>query len=161
MRNLALLLLSLLFYVWGQGYITLMLIGVVVWSYFTAILVERIEDPKQKRLTLGIGIAGTLLPLAYYKYSAFFVQDILMQEAPDHLRTLILPAGISFFTFQAISYLVDCYRGTAVVEKSVIRLGTYIAMFPQLIAGPIVRFSSVARQLKRRVVQLRDLGGAV
>lgn len=103
------------------------------------------------------GLVLNILMLVYFKYIGFLAHDVLGLPQNDLTSAVHLPIGISFFTFQGMSYLIDVHRGEARVEKSPLRLATYISMFPQLIAGPIVRFSTVANDLRRRVIRLKHV----
>ena len=155
LKNILLLFASLLFYAWGELAYTLLMIASIVWNYFLGRLIDRGHG--NKKIALVFGVTGNLLLLGYFKYSNFIIENInvlfsviglsALQPDPVHL-----PLGISFFTFQAISYLVDVYRGESKCQKNLLTLGLYISMFPQLIAGPIVRYGTVARQLVRRTI---------
>ncbi len=149
-KNTMLLVASLLFYAWGElGYVFLMLISIAA-NYLFGIGLSQLTHKKVRKWLLAIGVMVNLSLLAYYKYFNFAMAifGVDLEEAVH------LPLGISFFTFQAISYLVDVFRGDAKVEKNPLNLGLYIAMFPQLIAGPIVRFKTVAEQIHNRVFDL-------
>lgn len=161
LRNLILLFASLFFYAWGEaGYVLLMLFSILV-NWFTGLLIGRnTNSERRKKLTLGIGIFLNLLPLAYFKYGTFLLTNLNLlvgqAAAPSiTIPEIHLPIGISFFTFQAISYLVDIYRKEAVSQKNPINLALYISLFPQLIAGPIVRYHDIARELLERTISLR------
>ncbi len=138
---------SLLFYFWGESIFTLLLIGSIVLNYYLAKGIETSKGTKQNTL-LVIGVCCNLFPLFLLKYADFFLQIF---HVPQEL-SLHLPAGISFFTFQAISYLVDVYRRIVPAEQKMLNCGLYIAMFPQLIAGPIVRYHDIAKQLVQRTI---------
>ena len=139
---------SLVFYGWGTPSWLILLSYVMVLDYAGALLLVRIR--KGRRAMFAALIAMNLLPLLYFKYSGF-LQDTFtaltgfrfMSDSP------LLPAGISFFTFQGISYLADVYRGNARVQKNFILFGTYLSMFPQLVAGPIVRYTDLEEQLEK------------
>ncbi len=158
-KNITLLLASLLFYAWGEVEFTLLLLVSIGVNYTFGRLIGRTAgEEKKQTIMLALGVASNLLLLSYFKYFNFLLQDVLgvTQTAAVHL-----PLGISFFTFQAISYLVDVYRKAAPVEKNPLDLGLYIAMFPQLIAGPIVRFKTVADQIKKRTHSLNNIHAGV
>jgi len=148
-RNATLLLFSTIFYVWGEGVFTLVLLLSVAINYVAGWSISTISRPG---LALAAGIAANLLLLFYFKYLGFLVFHVLQlsQLNPDLVPHL--PLGISFFTFQSISYLIDIYRRDARPARSIWDLALYIMMFPQLIAGPIVRYASVARQIRRRTI---------
>ncbi len=145
-RNNVLLVASLIFYAWGEGFqLLLLLLSIVVNHLFSRVLTNKLRQDKAY-LLLFLGIAFNLGLLTWYKYSVFFASSLGYSswQAPA------LPLGISFFTFQAISYLVDVYRKEASASKSVLETALYISSFPQLIAGPIVRYKYVAEQITRR-----------
>src|SRR6185369_8752842 len=105
-----------------------------------------------RKLALSLGLLVDLSFLLFFKYARFLWADVLGNPPDAWLTTIHLPLGISFFSFHAISYLVDVYRRDARAERSFVNLSLYMLMFPQLIAGPILRFHTVAQQLRRRVV---------
>ncbi|GHA00495.1 alginate regulatory protein [Arenicella chitinivorans] len=152
-RNVTILCFSLFFYAWGEGlYVALLLVSIVC-NYWIS---KRIDHGPRKRLALAIGVGLNLIFLFYFKYFGFVTTEILgltinRQQLP------VLPLGISFFTFQAISYLVDVYRHDAKPANSVLDLGLYISMFPQLIAGPIVRYASISQAIRNRVIEFNDI----
>lgn len=145
-RNLILFISSLFFYFVGEKQYTLILLFSCVFNYFYA---KRIKDKK----SLWFGIVVNLSLLIYFKYTNFIVNDVL---GFNNLVNIVLPIGISFFTFQAISYLVDVYRGTVSASSSFINFGTYLTFFPQLIAGPIVRYETVNKGLIDRKENIDD-----
>ena len=145
-RNLILFISSLFFYFVGEKQYTLILLFSCVFNYFYA---KRIKDKK----SLWFGIVVNLSLLIYFKYTNFIVNDVL---GFNNLVNIVLPIGISFFTFQAISYLVDVYRGTVSASSSFINFGTYLTFFPQLIAGPIVRYETVNEELIDRKENVDD-----
>ena len=145
-RNLILFISSLFFYFVGEKQYTLILLFSCVFNYFYA---KRIKDKK----SLWFGIVVNLSLLIYFKYTNFIVNDVL---GFNNLVNIVLPIGISFFTFQAISYLVDVYRGTVSASSSFINFGTYLTFFPQLIAGPIVRYETVNKELIDRKESVDD-----
>lgn len=145
-RNLILFISSLFFYFVGEKQYTLILLFSCVFNYFYA---KRIKDKK----TLWFGVIVNLSLLIYFKYTNFIVNDVL---GFNNLVNIVLPIGISFFTFQAISYLIDVYRGTVSASSSFINFGTYLTFFPQLIAGPIVRYETVNVELIDRKENVDD-----
>lgn len=145
-RNLILFISSLFFYFVGEKQYTLILLFSCVFNYFYA---KRIKDKK----TLWFGVIVNLSLLIYFKYTNFIVNDVL---GFNNLVNIVLPIGISFFTFQAISYLIDVYRGDVKASKSFINFGTYLTFFPQLIAGPIVRYETVNEELFDRKENVDD-----
>ncbi len=160
--NIVLLIASLIFYTWGEkAYVMIMLYSISV-SYIIGLLLVRATTKNTKKYILSIGIALNLIPLIYFKYSGFFIENIndLLQTIDFkklNFESVPLPIGISFFTFQAISYLIDIFRGEAKAQKSVLNLGLYISLFPQLIAGPIVRYHDIDKQITNRSITLDNL----
>jgi alginate O-acetyltransferase complex protein AlgI len=158
-RNHVLFAASLLFYLWGEGVYILLLLFSISATYFLGRSLEQLHG-RRRKIFLALGITLNLLPLFFFKYLNFTADalaPILALAGTDPWRPgpVHLPAGISFFTFQAVSYLVDVYRKVVPAEQRMLNCGLYIAMFPQLIAGPIVRYHDIARQLVRRTVNLQ------
>lgn len=148
-KNTVLLIASLLFYAWGETIYVLLLLFSIVLNYVFGLLVNSSRNnKKQQRFILAVGVTANLSLISYFKYFNFLAGEVLGIETNTSIH---LPLGISFFTFQAISYLVDVYRKDAKAERNLFNLGLYISMFPQLIAGPIVRFKTVAQQITTRV----------
>ena len=149
-KNLWLLASSLFFYFYGEPKYLLLMISVIFISYIFGLLIEKSEGTKRK-LALTANIVLCLLALLFFKYTDFFistVNGIFNSEIP--LLKLALPIGISFYTFQAISYNIDVYRGDTPAQKNLISLALYVSLFPQLVAGPIVRYSDVNNDLNNR-----------
>lgn len=152
MKNGILLVASLIFYAWGEPkYVILMLVSIIA-SYLAGLMIETFQNTRWKRVCLISYIAVCLSVLGYFKYADFFIENFAAVTGL-HISTLkvALPIGISFYTFQVISYVVDVYRGEVDAQKDFIKLATYVAMFPQLIAGPIVRYTDIAVELETRV----------
>lgn len=156
-RNLWFVLASLLFYFWGeQGFILILLFS-ILFNYLIGLQIAPAESNTRKQFLL-LGVILNLLTLIYFKYALFIADGATWFLSDDwksgtlwtHLNSIYLPLGISFFTFQSISYLVDVYRKEAPVEKNLLNLACYIAMFPQLVAGPIVRYQTIAKQIQDR-----------
>jgi len=155
-RNHVLFAASLLFYLWGEGGYLLLLLFSILATFYLGRMLETSSGTRQKIL-LGLGVLVNLLPLFFFKYLHFTVEAlapifVFAGQEPWQTGAIHLPAGISFFTFQAISYLIDVYRRVVPAEQRILNCGLYIAMFPQLIAGPIVRYHDIARQLVQRTV---------
>ena len=154
-RSVTILLGSYVFYAWWRMDFLFLLFGTTVWVYTFAILVERNLGSRHAKLFLTIGIAGCLAVLGIFKYLNFFIDSFAELMGTDaqglgvHWR-LILPIGISFYIFQSISYLVDVYRRDTPATRNFIDLAAYKALFPQLIAGPILRFRDLAGQFRSR-----------
>jgi alginate O-acetyltransferase complex protein AlgI len=156
-RNTVLLLASLLFYAWGEKSFVLVMLGSIAFNYLVGRLVEAGRARGLHKLFLILGVAGNLGLLVVFKYADFLVTNLNvvlvgLGRQPIHMQPIHLPIGISFFTFQAMSYVIDLYRGQTDVQKNPIRVALYITLFPQLIAGPIVRYHDIARQLAYRTV---------
>ena len=157
LRNLLLLGASLFFYAWGAGLFVSVMCGSIAFNWMIGLGLGEGRNRVVRRWLLGLGIVGDLLLLGVYKYSDFVVgnvNSVLAAMGMDEigLPGLHLPIGISFFTFQAMSYLIDVYRGAVKVERNPLNVAVYIALFPQLIAGPIVRYHDIAKQIVSRVV---------
>lgn len=152
LKNTVLLLSSLIFYGWGeQKFLVFMLLSIAQ-GYVFGLLVERFQENKRRaKLCLTISAVFSLGLLGYCKYADFFISGFNQVTGLSlPLLHVVLPIGISFYTFQVLSYVVDVYRGQVRAQRNLIDLAAYIAMFPQLIAGPIVRYSDIADQLKNR-----------
>ena len=151
-KNLVLFVCSLLFYAWGEPvYITIMLLS-TVFDYVNGLLLERFDTrPRARKAVLITSVVGNLAILMFFKYSDFFISNInAIANLDIGLLGLALPIGISFYTFQTMSYTIDVYRRDAPVQHNIISFGAYVTLFPQLIAGPIVRYNTIAEQLNTR-----------
>lgn len=149
-RNAVLLLASLIFYAWGEPKYILLMLASILSGYGFGLLQERYRGQKGAKLVCGLSVAVSLSFLLYFKYADFFLENFNAATGLGvPLLRIALPIGISFYTFQIISYTVDVYRGEP-AQKNLIHLAAYVAMFPQLIAGPIVRYSDIAQQLEHR-----------
>ncbi len=149
-KNLVLFLGSLFFYAWGEPvYVGLLLLS-TAFNYFMGMVMEQSQEKKKKSILI-ISVVVNLAALVFFKYTNFLI-DTVNLVLPHDIPTLkiTLPIGISFFTFQAMSYVVDVYRGTTKAQKKYVDFATYITLFPQLIAGPIVRYNSIDEQLSTR-----------
>lgn len=154
-RNYLLLVMSLLFYAWGEPKWIILMIVTTLIDYGAGLLVDQYRGQKLAKWALAGSVVITLSFLAVFKYLGFFNQNlnqIFGAELPTQIFNL--PFGISFYTFQAITYVVDVYRGKAQVQRSYANLLLYVALFPQLIAGPIVRYTDIAAQLENREMTL-------
>jgi alginate O-acetyltransferase complex protein AlgI len=154
-RNLTLLIASLAFYAIGERQYTLVLLFSIAANFCFGLGIAGAREPAVRRLWLGLAIAVNLVPLAYFKYADFLL-SVLASAVPGldagwaQNVPLHLPIGISFFTFHALSYLIDVYRGDAEVERNPLDLALYISMFPQLVAGPIIRYRTIAGEIHHR-----------
>ena len=150
-RNGVLFLFSLLFYAWGEPvYVVLMLFSTAL-DYTCGQMAERYRGQRGAKLALLVSVCVNLWLLGVFKYSDFLIGTVnaLMGTALPQ-SNLPLPIGISFYTFQTMSYTIDVYRGEAKAQKNIINFGAYVTLFPQLIAGPIVRYRTVAEELEHR-----------
>lgn len=151
MKNAVLLLCSLVFYGWGEPKYLLLMLFSIAQGYLFGLLIEKYRGKTRSTVFFWLSIALSLLLLAYFKYADFFLDSFrAVTGLPVPALQIALPIGISFYTFQILSYVVDVRRGDASAQKNPIDLAAYIAMFPQLIAGPIVRYTDVAAQLRTR-----------
>ncbi len=149
-KNSVLLLASLVFYAWGEPRYVLLMTVTIILGYVLGLLIERYQGKKQSKLFLILSLVFSLGFLAYFKYADFFIENVnAVTGLGLPLLRIALPVGISFYTFQILSYTVDVYRGGK-AQRNIINLATYIALFPQLIAGPIVRYSDIVLQLETR-----------
>lgn len=155
-KNIILMIASLIFYAWGEPiYIILMIITSLV-NYLSGIIMEKYL--RKRKITLITTISISLFLLGFYKYGNFFIENInKLFSLSLKKQNFPLPIGISFYTFQAISYSVDVYRKEVPKEKNFLRFLTYISMFPQLIAGPIVRYQTIQEELQNRKVTFQEV----
>lgn len=156
LRNLVLLVMSLAFYSWGEPvYVSIMLFS-TIFDYGNGLAIEKCLSSGRKRAAravLLLSVAGNLGILGFFKYSNFFIEIINAAGGTDFpLLELSLPIGISFYTFQTMSYTIDVYLGQAGAQKNLVQFGAYVAMFPQLVAGPIVKYKDISGQLADRNV---------
>ena len=150
-KNVILLISSLLFYFFGEPKYGIIMVISIISIYFHGIWIEKAKNTKYKKIPLISGVFISIAVLFYFKYFDFLIENInLWLDKKIDLFGIILPIGISFYTFQMISYMVDVYRGDAKVQKNFVKLATYISLFPQLIAGPIVRYTTIEEQLENR-----------
>ena len=158
-KNYILLLVSLVFYSWGEPkYIILMILS-IVFNYYFGLLIDKFKKRKNlKKLILVLSIIFNIGLLLVFKYLGFIfnnISNIFSLNLP--IINIMLPIGISFYTFQILSYVVDVYRKEVKVQKNIFTLATYITLFPQLIAGPIVRYQTVEKELKKRTHSLEKI----
>ena len=154
-KNFVLLLFSLLFYAWGEPVYVFLMLFSILFGYLTGILLEKSMEKGWRIFTPGRTLTGSVFVFAglfvFFKYTDFLVSNINgLTGSQIPLLKIALPIGISFYTFQIISYLVDVYRGDVPAQKNIVSLAAYVSMFPQLIAGPIVRYKDVSVQLNER-----------
>lgn len=150
-KNTALLITSLVFYGWGEPKYLLLMVASIIVGYVAGLLIEAFSEKKPSKVVFIISTVILVGFLAVFKYADFFVENFNeVTGLSVGLLNVALPIGISFYTFQILSYTIDVYRGSVPAQKNFIDLASYIALFPQLIAGPIVRYSDIANQLKNR-----------
>lgn len=153
LRNFLLLVLSLFFYGWQEPIYILLMIGSTIFDYINGYMVDKYRDNKKVAFRFVLlSIIGNLTLLGFFKYYDFIILNL--QHIGFSLKPLglTLPVGISFYTFQTMSYPIDIYLNKASIQKNIVSFATYVAMFPQLIAGPIVRYKDIAHQLEKRVL---------
>jgi alginate O-acetyltransferase complex protein AlgI len=162
--NWVLLVASVIFYAKGGGPFTWLMLGSIAFNYWIAIAIDRRREAAKPLLVFAVSV--NLAVLGVFKYANFFADNVnalflILRVNPVAVPQVLLPIGISFFTFHAISYVVDVYRGDAIAQKSPVHAALYLLLFPQLIAGPIIRYRDIADQLARRVVGLDDFAYGV
>ncbi|MCQ2433305.1 MAG: MBOAT family protein, partial [Clostridia bacterium] len=166
-RNIVLFVVSLAFYGWGEPlYILVMLFSICV-AYIFGFFIDKYRDTDQKKakIFLAVSVILNLACLIFFKYTNFFIENLrllpFLSDVLHPIEGLELPIGISFYTFQIMSYSIDLYRGQTGVQKNFIAFGTYVTLFPQLIAGPIVRYRDVDDQLTERVENIDKFSSGV
>ncbi len=160
--NAALFSLSLLFYFWGEGWGVVWLLASVVFNYSMSHAIAAARGQVLRRVALAVAVFADLALLAWFKYAGFAVRSLnLLPGVAIPVPEVALPLGISFYTFQALSYVIDIYRGVAAPARSLLDFGCYLAMFPQLVAGPIVRWTDVAARLRDRSTGLSRIASGL
>ena len=159
-KNIVLVVFSLIFYAWGEPVYVFLMIGSVIINYFVGRLIDKGEGTGRKT-ALTIGLILNIAILGTFKYAGFFGEILQSLGLPVTPPAIALPIGISFYTFQSISYLIDVYRRESPVQRRFINLLLYISMFPQLIAGPIVRYGTVAKEIMQRRICTRDFAEGI
>lgn len=156
--NYLLLLSSLVFYAWGEPYLVLLMIASVIVNWAIGYFLTRTQNGARK-LILLVGVACDLGILGYYKYAGFLAKSVNGIVGKEILPVIeiALPIGISFFTFQAISYIIDVYRGETDASNNLVNVALYISFFPQLIAGPIVKYRDINKQIEGRFLKWQDV----
>lgn len=151
LKNSVLLISSLIFYGWGEPRYVFLMIATVFMGYIFGLVIERFRGRTLSKICMGLSAVLFLGALGYFKYADFFIANFnnLTGFSVPFLK-IALPIGISFYTFQLLSYIIDVYRGDVPAQKNPVNLGAYIALFPQLIAGPIVRYSDIEKELRQR-----------
>ncbi len=162
-QNLLLLVAGLLFYAWGQpDYLWLLMVSILI-NFFLGLAICGRQGTAFGRVLLAVGVVANLGILGYYKYFNFFVNTINKAFGGEllEMREIALPLGISFFTFQAVTYLVDLYRGKCAAQKNILHMALYFAFFPKLTQGPIERYRDFSHQLKDRVQSLEKISAGI
>lgn len=160
LRNAVLILFSLIFYAWGEPVYLFLMIGTVAVNYLAGKQIANAAAPNRKTALIA-GIACNILTLGIFKYAGFVAQSLNAIGIPMPVPEIRLPIGISFYIFQSISYLVDVYRKEAQPQQKFYNLLLYISMFPQLIAGPIVRYNTIAKEINQRSATLDDISEGI
>lgn len=161
-KNFVLLVASLFFYFYGEPVYTILMLATILSSYLHGLLIDRFRGRVWSKVFLWSSVITSIGVLGFFKYSDFFISNVnSLFQTRISLLGIALPIGISFYTFQTLSYTIDVYRGEAKVQKSPIRLATYVALFPQLIAGPIVRYTTVEEELSHRTHSFENFGYGV
>lgn len=159
-RNPVLLIASLIFYAWGEPiYIVLMMLS-IAFNYVSGLDIARnLGDDRRAKRSLIFNIVVNILILGFFKYEGFMLDSLnMILPVKIPYQSLPLPVGISFYTFQILSYIIDVYRGNVKVQKNILNFALYVTMFPQLIAGPIVQYADVDEQLANRSITLEKFG---
>ena len=159
LKNVWLLFASLFFYGWGEPVFVLWMLLAIMFAYLAGIFIEKYQNTKKGKLIFFFAVTGAIGYLGVFKYADFFVDNMNRFTGMNlPLPGIGLPIGISFYTFQLISYLIDIYRGNAKAKKNLISFALYISMCPQLIAGPIVRYTDIEKQLDEREIYFTHMG---
>ena len=160
-RNMILLLFSLMFYGYsGIKYLALMLVSITV-NYLGGLLSSKDRNSAYRKIAIICTVICNIGMLAWFKYTGFVVSNLNAIGMQISFPEIVLPVGISFYTFQGLSYALDVYRGDAPVERSILRVALYVSLFPQLVAGPIVRYTTIADEIQNRLESEEDVGSGV
>ena len=152
LKNIVLLIFSLIFYAWGEPKFILLMLLVSLINYISGLIIDKYDNKKIKKYTVIVCVILNLLLLGFFKYTNFIIENLNNFGMNLDALNIILPLGISFYIFQTMSYTIDLYWGKVKVEKNFFTFLTYVSMFPQLVAGPIVRYEDVAKELKERKI---------
>ena len=156
LKNMVIVLFSLIFYGWGEPIYVFLMVFCVLLNYLSGLGIDRYEGKKRKAMLI-LGLIANLSILGTFKYAGFFAQTLCDIGLPISVPQIALPIGISFYTFQSISYLIDVYRKQSPAQHKFGNLLLYISMFPQLVAGPIVRYDTIAREINDRKISAEDV----
>lgn len=161
-QNAILLVFSLFFYAWGEPVYVILMIATSFIIWLSSYFLNRARTSKMKRMWLVIAVVTSLSSLAYFKYAGFFVEILnVLPFVNFKVPNISLPIGISFYTFQALTYIIDLYRGEISMQRSFFRFLLYVSLFPQLIAGPIVRYADIEAQLSRRRMTIDGIAAGI
>lgn len=161
-RNWVLIVFSLIFYAWGEPVWVFLLLGSVTVNYVAGLLIDKFKETKKATAVTAVALIFNLGVLIFFKYVGFFVENFNAISPIDlPVPDIVMPIGISFFTFQIISYILDCYWGKIKVQRSWYKLLMYISMFPQLVAGPIVRYSVIEDEIDNRKTTAADISEGI
>jgi len=152
LKNSILLIFSLIFYAWGEPKYILLLLFVTLLNYICGLIIDKNDNKRIKKLVMIVCIILNLALLGFFKYTNFIIDNLNSFGLKFDVLNIVLPLGISFYIFQTMSYTIDLYRDKVLVEKNFFRFLTYVSMFPQLVAGPIVRYEDVAKELRSRKI---------
>lgn len=162
LKNSVLLLASLIFYGWGEPKYLIYMLACITQAYIAALLIAKLSGRAGAKVVLTLSVLASLGLLAYCKYVDFFIENFnIITGMSVPLLRVVLPVGISFYTFQTLSYVIDVYRNEVKAQHNYINLAMYVAMFPQLIAGPIVRYSDVVNEIEQRSHTLEDFSDGI
>ncbi|MCQ4796031.1 MBOAT family protein [Anaerofustis stercorihominis] len=163
LQNIFLFIASLFFYAWGEPKFVLIMLLSIIYNWLMGLLVNKYRDNnKISKLIIFVDVLGNLFIIFIFKYLMFTINNInSIFDLSLNVPNIALPIGISFFTFQAISYVIDVYRGKGEAQSNLINVGLYISLFPQLIAGPIVRYETVSYEIKNRKENIDDFTDGV
>lgn len=153
--NAVLVVFSLIFYAWGEPVYVFLMLGSVLMNYVVGLCIDR--GKRKSKAALAVGVTLNVAMIAVFKYAGFLAGIVAALGVPLPIPDIALPIGISFYTFQSISYLADVYRGEVPAQRSFWSLLLYISMFPQLVAGPIVRYSTISAEINERRITFSDL----
>ena len=164
-RNFILLIASLIFYAWGEPVYILIMLFSTIFNYVTGLLIDKFQKKNQHKyakIVLIVSVVGNLAILGFFKYSDFLISNInSLFNLNISLLAIALPIGISFYTFQTMSYTIDVYKQNVKAQKNFISFATYVTLFPQLIAGPIVKYRDVSESLENRKENITDFSEGI
>lgn len=164
-RNFILLIASLIFYAWGEPIYILIMLFSTVFDYINGLLIDKFQKKNQDKyakIVLIVSVVGNLAILGFFKYSDFLISNInSLFNSNISLLAIALPIGISFYTFQTMSYTIDVYKQNVKAQKNFISFATYVTLFPQLIAGPIVKYRDVSESLENRKENITDFSEGI